>query len=93
MKRPSEKLLREMTREELLQESEWHLAESARFLRRAEELRQEALGVNEAAAEELLQHALGMDAEAEAHMHQSNLLNCLMYGRIAGQDKEKAHTA
>lgn len=93
MKRPSEKLLREMSKEELSMESEWHLAESSQFLREAEELRARALTVNENTAEEILQQAVAKDAEAEAHIHQSNLLNCLMYGRLLERDLEMARSA
>ena len=93
MKRPSEKLLREMSYKELSIESEWHLAEASIFLEKAEELRADSLGMNEKAADEILQLAVSMDAEAEAHVHQSNLLNSLMYSRLAEQPVEKAHGA
>jgi hypothetical protein len=93
MKRPSEKLLREMSYKELSKESEWHIAESEQFLEEAEELRAKALNLSEEEAEEVLQMAVAKDAEAEAHIHHSNLLNSLMYSRIAARDKENSPSA
>jgi hypothetical protein len=85
MKRPSEKLLKDMSNEELSAESEWHAAEAEKLLSEVNEMRETALGLTEQGAEEVLGSAIEKEAEAEAHIHQSNLLDALHASRFSDQ--------
>lgn len=82
MNRPSEKLLKDMSSEELSAESEWHACEASKLLDEVVELREAALEPNEQAAEILLS-AAEMEAEAEAHLRQSNLLASLHAAKLS----------
>lgn len=83
MKRPSEKLLKDMSIAELSAESEWHASEASKLMDEVEQMRETALGLNEQGADEVLQSAMAKEAEAEAHIHQSNLLDSLRAARLS----------
>ena len=92
MKRPSDKLLKEMTSEELSLESVWHENQAAELFDEVRELREQALELDdEAAAFEMLEAASAKETEAEAHMQQSNILNSLKAARLPGTGVGEAH--
>jgi hypothetical protein len=85
MKRPSEKLLKDMSIGELSAESEWHAFEASILLDEVKEMREIALGLSEQGTDDVLQSAAAKEAEAEAHIHQSNLLDALHAARLSDQ--------
>lgn len=85
MDRPSDKLLKDMSSEELSIESEWHLREASLLFEEVSEMRAGALELGEQQADEVLQSACEKEAEAEAHVHQSNLLSTLIAARLSEQ--------
>lgn len=74
-----------MSNEELSAESEWHVNEAGKLLDDVKELRENALGLSEDQADEVLKTAAEKEAEAEAHIHQSNLLDSLHAARFSDQ--------
>ncbi|MCC7306047.1 MAG: hypothetical protein IT173_00645 [Acidobacteria bacterium] len=85
MMRPNEKLLRDMSIEELATESHWHAKQAARLLQEVEKMRERALGADEREAEDILYIAAEKGAEAEAHIHQSNLIDALHASKLSDQ--------
>jgi len=85
MMRPNEKLLKDMSIEELEAESHWHAKQAARLLVEVEKMRERALVVYEPEAEGILQAAAEKGAEAEAHIHQSNLIDALHASKLSDQ--------
>lgn len=85
MKRPSEKLLKDMSNEELSAEAEWHVLQAAGIFEEVSRMRADALDADEHKADEILQSAAERQSEAEAHIHQSNLLNSLMASRLSDE--------
>ena len=91
MNRPSGKLLKDMSSEELSIESEWHLGEAGRLFEEVHEMRTSVLELSEEASNELLQSAAAKEIEAEAHVHQSNLLDTLRASRLSEHGVGDAH--
>jgi hypothetical protein len=85
MKRPSEKFLKDMSIDELSSESKWHAREASKLLDEVRDLREHALELNELGAVDALRSAMTKEEEAEAHMHQSNLLDSLHAARLSEQ--------
>ena len=74
MERPTDKLLKEMSNEELRTEAEWHVAKAENLLQEVREMRVKALDSRDVEAMELLRSASSIESEAEAHRHQSFVL-------------------
>jgi hypothetical protein len=85
MKRPSDKFLKDMSIDELSSESAWHAREASRLLEDVRGLREHALELNELGAADALRSAMEKEGEAEAHLHQSNLLDSLHAARLSEQ--------
>ena len=81
-----------MTGDELSLESVWHENRAAELFDEVRELRERALELDdEAAAFEMLEAARAKEAEAEAHLQQSNILNSLKAARLPGTGVGEAH--
>ena len=91
MKRPSDKLLKEMTSEELSHEAAWHEREAAQLFDEVRDLREHALELDEEAAFEMLEAAGAKETEAQAHILQSNILNSLKAARLSSTGVGEAH--
>jgi len=91
MNRPSEKLLKDMSSQELSIESEWHLGEARNLFEEVHQMRTSVLELSEQASKELLESAAAKEIEAEAHVHQSNLLDTLRASRLSEQGVGDAH--
>jgi hypothetical protein len=92
MKRPTDKLLKDMSKEELSMEAEWHDAEAVRLLKEVEQLQSKAVSVaGGPTSDETLKLAGTLEEEAAAHHRQSNLLSTLMVGRL--MEKEQKNSA
>jgi hypothetical protein len=75
MERPTGKLLKDMSNDELRTESDWHVAEAERLLGEVRDLRSRALGAGSGQdAMAVLVSASEIEAEADAHVHQSRVL-------------------
>ena len=74
MERPTDKLLKEMSNDELRAEADWHVARAEDLLQHVREMRAKALDVAAAEAMDLLRSASSIESEAEAHRHQSFVL-------------------
>jgi hypothetical protein len=74
MLRPTDKLLKEMSNDDLRAESEWHATRSQRLLEEVRRLRSSALESTAERSLEILCEATDVEAEAEAHRHQSLVL-------------------
>lgn len=85
MMRPNEKLLKDMSIEELAAESHWHAKQAARLLIEVEKMRTAAVGVDAAESDDMLQNAAQYESEAEAHIHQSNLIDALHASKLSDQ--------
>jgi len=83
MKRPSDKLLKDKSNEELSMESEWHAGEASKLFDEVTKLRTIALESDEQESDEILQSASDLESEAQAHIHQSNLLASVMASRLS----------
>ena len=74
MQRPTDRLLKEMSNDDLRAESEWHTTRSQRLLEEVRQLRSDALHATAEHSIEILLEATNVEAEAEAHRHQSLVL-------------------
>jgi hypothetical protein len=75
MNRPSDKLLKDMSNDELREESRWHADESERLFAGVRELRERAIHVKSGdESMKILQEATEVERRAEAHRHQSRVL-------------------
>ena len=75
IRRPSDKLLKDMSNDELTAESEWHFAEAERILAEVRNLRAQAVAVGDIQqAIDILEKASELEREAEAHRHQSRVV-------------------
>lgn len=83
MLRPNEKLLRDMSAEELAAESSWHTGKAASLLEEVTAVREAALGADETEAAGLLHTAAEKEAEAEAHIRQSNIIDTLHASKLS----------
>jgi hypothetical protein len=83
MMRPSEKLLRDMSAQELASESQWHAGQAAGLLEQVIAVREAALSADEIEAAGLLQTAAEKEAEAEAHIRQSNIIDTLHASKLS----------
>ena len=91
MDRPSDKLLKDMSSEQLSLESEWHLGQAALLFENVKEMREAALDRGEQQANDVLQAPAAKEADAEAHVHQANLLTSLMAARLSQVGVGDAH--
>ena len=75
MNRPTDKLLRDMSNDELREESRWHAEESERLMGEVLELRERAIHVKSGdESMKILQEATEVERRSEAHRHQSQVL-------------------
>jgi hypothetical protein len=74
MERPTDKLLKEMSNDELRTEADWHVAKAEDLLQQVRGMREKALDSGDDEAMELLRSASLTESEAEAHRHQSFVL-------------------
>ncbi len=81
MMRLSRKLLKDMSIDELSAESHWHAKQAAGLLKQVRALREKAVAVEKAETAEILRAAADLEVEAEAHIHQSNLIDALHASR------------
>ena len=91
MKRPTDKLLKDMSKEELSMEAQWHDAEAVRLLQAVEQLQSKAVSMTGGPdSDETLKLAGVLEEEAAAHHRQSNLLSTLMVGRLIEKEQKKS---
>lgn len=75
MNRPTDKLLKDMSNDELRGESQWHAEESERLMGEVRELRERAIHVKSGdESMKILMEATEVEHRAEAHRHQSRVL-------------------
>jgi hypothetical protein len=75
MNRPTDKLLKDMSNDELREESRWHAEESERLMDELRELRERAIHVKSGdESMKILQEATEVERRAEAHRHQARVL-------------------
>jgi hypothetical protein len=75
MNRPSDKLLKDMSNDELRDESRWHAEESELLFDEVRKLRERAIHVKSGdESMRILQEATEVERRAEAHRHQSSVL-------------------
>lgn len=82
MNRRSEKLLREMSPEELASESEWHAAQASELFGKVKKIRKRALSLSINEAVELMRLAMEVAFEAEEHLHHANVLDSVRASRL-----------
>lgn len=80
--RRNEKLLMDMSTEELSAESEWHATKAAMLFSKVAKMRERALTAEAAEAGDLLRSAMKTEFEADEHRRQSNILDSLRAARV-----------
>lgn len=89
MNRPTDKLLKDMSNDELREESQWHVDESERLFGEVRTLRERAINVKSGdESMRILQEATEVERRAEAHRHQSRVLLAVCRPTEAAPAKE-----
>lgn len=82
MNRPNEKLLKDMSIEELSTNSGWHAEQASALFEKVKEMRARALTLTINEAVELMRSAMVVAFEAEQHMRHANVLDSVRAARV-----------